>query len=313
MNTRSLAIVLTVCACSKTTATATQDATTEPADSSTPQDSAAPQADVHCSSWGTPEVTGTVQDPALDEISGIVVSHQNPGVLWVHEDSGATAVLTALNMTGETLATLTLSETINVDWEDLALGPCGDSTCLWVGDIGDNSESRDDLVILSVPEPLLDASSDTALTASPVRQPFDYPDGPQDAEALVVDPSGVPFVLTKRTDISSKIYRVPTDGSGLSTHVATISTGTVEGLPTATTAADLSSDGKRLLVRGYLYTFELTLTGASLDAAEAGSAAQVQTGLEVQGEAIAYDHAHQTIWHVSEGINPQLWRIPCAD
>ena len=61
-----------------------------------------------CESYARPTARGRVADGALDEISGIVVSRQNPGVLWVHEDSGNPAVLTALDTSGRTLATLTL-------------------------------------------------------------------------------------------------------------------------------------------------------------------------------------------------------------
>jgi hypothetical protein len=55
--------------------------------------------------------------------------------MWVQEDSGAGAILTALDFSGATLGTLQLTGVINQDWEDLAIGPCETGTCLWVGDI----------------------------------------------------------------------------------------------------------------------------------------------------------------------------------
>ena len=261
---------------------------------------------------GAPEVVATVSDPELDEISGLVVSRRHAGVLWVHEDSGAGPVLTALSTDGASLATLTLRDASSVDWEDLAIAPCGEADCLWVGDFGDNSERRTDVQLLRVQEPDLSVVGG-ALEASVTAYPYAYTEGPQDAEALVVTPTGQPYVLTKRTDATSHIYRVPTSDNTIAERVATISTGTTDGLPTATTAADLWPDGTRLLVRGYLYSFELTLGSEGLAGADSATHTAVTTGVELQGEAIAYDAVGQAIWHIGEGVNPPIWRIPCAD
>ena len=265
-----------------------------------------------CESWGTPEVVSTVNDAELDEISGIAVSRRSPGVLWVHEDSGAGPVLTALSTTGMTLATLTLRGASSTDWEDLAIAPCGDADCLWVGDFGDNSSQRTDAMLLRVEEPAID-SADTELEATADPIAYRYAEGPQDAEALVVTDAGQPYVLTKRTDATSHIYRVPVDGSAVAERVSTISTGTTDGLPTATTAADLWPNGSRLLVRGYLYSFELKLEAGGLQGAQSAEHTAVSTGVELQGEAIAYDPIQRVIWHVGEGVNPPLWRIPCEE
>ncbi|HNT88181.1 MAG TPA: WD40 repeat domain-containing protein, partial [Candidatus Hydrogenedentes bacterium] len=45
----------------------------------------------------------TPQWPALTEISGLLDSRQNPGVFWVHNDSGDAPRLYALSHTGEHL------------------------------------------------------------------------------------------------------------------------------------------------------------------------------------------------------------------
>jgi hypothetical protein len=226
-------------------------------------------------------------------------------------------VLTALSTAGDTLGTLELTGETSIDWEDLAIGPCGDvPACLWVGDIGDNDASRSDLAVLSVPEPDINGLVDFELTAAPARHSFEYPEGPQDAEALVIDGEGTPFVLTKRTDKTSRIYQIPTHDSEMATLIGAIDTGPADamaGLPTATTAADFWADAGRLIVRGYLYTFEVRLTDGKISDAPTSDSAQVLTGLELQGEAIAYDPSGPAIWHVSEGSHPRLWRIPCLD
>ena len=274
-----------------------------------------PIPDGACAAWGSPEPVGQIADSSLTEISGLAASRDNPGVLWVLEDSGAAPVLTAINTTGATLGTLTFDGVDNQDWEDLALGPCGDSTCLWVGDFGDNGGSRETVDLQWAVEPEAPAEPGFSLHVNPNTQVFEYPEGPQDAEALVVNHAGEPHILTKRTDTTTRIYRVPLEADGPTTAVllGTMSTGSVSGLPTATTAADLWPDESRILVRGYLYSFEVALDASGLDSAPSGESSPISTGLEAQGEAIAYDSINRAIWHVSEGTNPHLWRILCED
>ena len=69
------------------------------------------------------------------------------------------------------------------DAEDLAAGPDGS---LWVGDIGDNDQRRSTVAVIVVPP-----------RGEPVLHRLTYPDGPHDAEALLVDARGVPTVVTK--------------------------------------------------------------------------------------------------------------------
>jgi len=268
-----------------------------------------------CASWGGSEAAGQVEDRALEEISGLVVSRQNPGVIWVLEDSGADPVLTALDLSGATLGTLALTGVDNRDWEDLALGPCGERTCLWVGEFGDNGASRDEVALIWVEEPLLEGATGFSLSAPASAQAYAYPEGPQNVEALVVDPGGQPYVLTKRLDGRTRVYRVPVAGSGstMAELIGTVVAGPASGLATAVTAADLWPDGSRLIVRGYLSTYELDLGSAGMAAAPTASATQVNTAVEIQGEAIAYDPAGRAIWHVSEGVQPILYRIACED
>jgi hypothetical protein len=286
------------------------DSSSQGPDSPTPEETGS-DAPRHCDTWSSPETIGVIQDSSLEEISGLVISQQNPGVMWVQEDSGAGAILTALDFSGATLGTLQLTGVINQDWEDLAIGPCETGTCLWVGDIGDNGNTRENVSILSTPEPVLEGLKAFSLEATASIYQFNYPEGPQDAEALVVDPAGLPYVLTKRTDQKSRVYQIPREAYGTATLLGELKTGPFAGLPTATTAADLWDDGQRLIVRGYLYSFQVVLEAGDMKSVTQGLATQVTTGLEKQGEAIAYDSQNRSIFHISEGVNPSIWQIKC--
>ena len=87
------------------------------------------------------EETGKLQSAIEIEISGVVASLAHDGVYYVHNDSGDSARFFAVDVTGKALATFTVSGATAVDWEDLARGPCPTTagTCVFLGDIGDNS------------------------------------------------------------------------------------------------------------------------------------------------------------------------------
>ena len=77
--------------------------------------------------------------------------------------------------------------------EDLGIGPCGDSSCLYVGVIGDNLFRRTEINVLLIEE--RDALGDSAPIKRRLR--LRYPDGAHNAEGLAVHPSGDIYILTK--------------------------------------------------------------------------------------------------------------------
>src|SRR5262245_64483246 len=110
------------------------------------------------------------------------------GGWWVENDSGNTPDLHLIAASGKLLRTVRVRGATNVDWEDLASGPgTNGRRTLYVGDIGDNAESRDDLVVYRVPEPARGLR-----VVAPTALPFRYPDGHHNAESLFVDPGSGP-------------------------------------------------------------------------------------------------------------------------
>jgi hypothetical protein len=249
---------------------------------------------VVCDDYATATSTGRVADTSLEELSGLVVSRKNPGVLWAHEDSGNPAQLVALDTAGNTLATVDVAAE-NVDWEDLAVAPCGDDWCLWIGDIGDLGAGREDFALLRVTEPDLSTWAGEALV--PDVFPFRYPDTPQDAEGLAVFADGTPLVVTKRSDATAGLYAFREGESALE-HLSDVATGSP--------SEDLSA---RLLVRAYLHLREYDVT----DPRAPVLLGERPFGLEVQGEAVAYDPIAGGYRQVAEGNRPALFYVACAD
>ena len=145
-----------------------------------------------------------VQVPGLSEASGLAISRQAPGRLWTHNDSGEPAVV-ALDARGSVTGRVRLIGASVEDWEAIAVGPCGTGSCLHIGDIGDNQARRKRITIYRLPEP--DATNGSASVADVFHAV--YPDGPHDAEALLIGGDGRLHIVTKGETGPIAIYRFP--------------------------------------------------------------------------------------------------------
>src|SRR5205823_8994231 len=89
------------------------------------------------------QVLFRLQDPALNESSGLAVSARHPGVVWTHNDGGTVADVVAVDRTGRTVATVRLGHIDPYDPEALARGlDAQGRPALFLGDLGDNSVRR---------------------------------------------------------------------------------------------------------------------------------------------------------------------------
>ncbi len=258
-----------------------------------------------CAGWGPPTEVARVQDGRLNEISGIAPSKNFPGIAWVIEDSGNRPVVYALDLaTGATVAEVHLRGTRNVDWEEVRLAPCepGSSrSCIWVAETGDNAAIRTDVALLRLEEPA-ELSARSCLKTE--RFPVQYPDGPQDVEAVYFAEDGLPRLVSKERDGTAMIYRMTALESPALAE-GTLRMVTLDGSLRApveaprryrVTAAD--AVGGQVFLRTYEATFlYLGDQRCSIPAPE-----------EVQGEAMAVDPRDGALWWVSEGENPVLYR-----
>ncbi len=86
----------------------------------------------------------------VDECSGIVASRAYPGVFWTHEDGGLSNNLYAVDEKGDFLFKTDVAGAKNVDWEDIAID---DEGFLYIADVGNNKNKREDLLVYKVSEP----------------------------------------------------------------------------------------------------------------------------------------------------------------
>jgi hypothetical protein len=209
----------------------------------------------HAHSEKTPatpaQVLGDVQSNALREISGIAASRQDPGAVWVHND-GDRALLFKLTADGQLQQRYKLSQTIH-DVEDIAIArlrPDGPFHLL-IGDIGDNDTSRSTIAVLGCPEPdnnnQVDVKKKKSVRLAVVRSEYEYPDGPHDAEALLVDPLEQRLVVVTKDQLGGQVFVAPlrtvgAPGPHRLERLASVALPQISG-------GDISSDGLSIVLR----------------------------------------------------------------
>ncbi|MDB5142478.1 MAG: hypothetical protein JWQ66_1191 [Mucilaginibacter sp.] len=186
----------------------------------------------------------------LLEISGVAASRINPGILYIHNDSGNPNQVYLTDGSGADKGTLTLTPVGNRDWEDIAVGPgpVAGVSYVYVGDIGDNDSKYPSVFIYRFPEP--DLSGKTVPFISDIAAvdiiELKYPDGPQNAETLMVDPLTKDiYIASKQSNLSNIcVARYPQ-----STTSATVMTPVVQLYFNKATGGDISPDGSEILLR----------------------------------------------------------------
>jgi hypothetical protein len=249
-------------------------------------------------------VTGRVRIPGVSELSGLVASRRRAGIWWSHEDSGAGPVLWALHADGSLAGRWDVGGAAAVDWEDIAAGPGPDGRpVLYVADIGDNAAARASIDVYRLPEP----GPGSGTTAPAARLSLRYPDGPHDAEALLVDPRRGTLVVVTKGLTGGRAYTLPTPlpfGGR-----ATLRPGPRIPLGLAT-AGDVSRDGSVVALRGYGQLAVWTRRGhepltTTLRRPPCTSPTTLADG---QGESLALDRTGTSFRTVPEGANPPMRR-----
>ena len=241
-----------------------------------------------------PQAVAEIADGALDELSGLVAATRFDG-FWAVEDSGNPAQLVALDAKGARVGAVDVGAP-NRDWEDLARA--GDD--LFIADIGDNLGVRAQIVVYRVPEPAL---TDRVAVAEAIT--LTWPEGPRDAEALVVTGPSL-YIFSKSSRGDTRIGRAPTTPG---THVLVdvgglkLGEGALAGDPRLTGAA---YDGAILALRSYDHAWTWTVTDGDVPAALLAPPTDLPVAAERLGESIALTAG--TYWTVSEGRHPSLFR-----
>ena len=254
-------------------------------------------------------VLGTLDPELLDEASGIAVSRRVPDRLYHVNDSGGrgfTFYYTDKRGTSLRESRIGSVKRATKDMEELTLGPCGDQSCLYMGNIGDNDRKRDDIDVVLVEEKATFGEREGFWKHLKLR----FPDGKFDTEAMAVHPNGDLYILTKSWRVyllipaPARLYklsheRIKAAGDAepqTLSFVAELDLSRLSGgvLGNVATSLDIAPDGSKFLVLTYREALEFytDLSKETLKLSEAMVEGQDYAALNIpqlpQQEAIAY-------------------------
>lgn len=253
---------------------------------------------------------GAVTPVGADQLSGLAISLSSPDTVWTQNDGAGDAELFTLSTYGAGKGIAVLPAVAAIDWEDIASGPCGSGTCIYVADTGDNQLDRASVRIYEVDDP---GEFRGRIEANYRAFDLVYPDGPHDVEALFVDPRDqATYVITKQLTAAT-VFRMPRV-EGITSTAVPVSTFLPPANDARITAADLRVDecGVRLLIRTYSSMWELRANAeASIEDLFSTAPVSVPVAVEPQGEAVAYLGSGHSYITVNDGVAPELSRVSC--
>lgn len=255
-----------------------------------------------------------LQSAELNEVSGLVISRNN--IIYVHNDSGDTSRFFAINQQGKLLAIYyfkgdpAIRRNGVADSEDMTYGPGAEKgkNYLYVGDIGDNAGKRPYISVYRIPEP---DKHDGTIQLSREMVHLKYPNGPQDAETMMIDP-----VLKKLIIVSKRQDTVGIYSTSLSFRDGETVTLQKDGslfLPGSTSSkyvvsGDISLDGKQVLLKTYEKVYHWTRKGnESIAQALVRKPVELLYKREPQGEAIGFTPDGKGYYCISEGVNAVIY------
>ncbi|MET0341716.1 MAG: hypothetical protein ABW252_11995 [Polyangiales bacterium] len=239
-------------------------------------------------------IEGKVSSGEIEELSGLVVSRRQPGVLWVHNDSGDKGRLYALDVHGRLLMKVKLDDVDPKDVEDIAIGKGPDGAdAIILADTGDNDRKREHVRLYRLREPKVSLGDKQPKQKHTVHTiDVRYEDGPHDVETLLVDPrDGDLYLVEKAPLLSSQqevgVYRV----SAAEVEAGRATARRVARLPLGpATAGDVLPDGSAIAVRSYtrLFLWPRKPGESLVDALARPGCALPLADLGQQGEAFGF-------------------------
>jgi hypothetical protein len=255
-----------------------------------------------------PRLLCRLADPRIRESSGIAASPTAKDVFYTHNDSGDTARFFRFTAKGEVTGAFQVSGAAARDWEDMAAAKIDGRPWLYLGDIGDNAASREEIVVYRVAEPTAEAS-----VAIDQKYTLKYPDGAHNAECLMVHPkTGDLYIVTKVSSKPAQVFWLPKperSGEYGLNQIGTVKIEVPMSQARLITGGAISPDGKFVVVRTYLQAYEFSAPARFSDWPKT-TPRPIQTNAEIQGEAITYSQDGKTLVTTSEGSPCPVSTVP---
>lgn len=251
-----------------------------------------------------------IQPGIINEASGLANSFSINGYLWTLQDSGKPNSLYLVSTDGKTIKEFNIPGSTNHDWEDLASGPgpADGVKYLYIGEIGNNNLPMTSTnIIYRIPE--IGGINESFNQSTLEKITYNYPDGPRDAESLLLDPVTKDiFIISKEMD-NAGLYRLAYPQSTS----ATITAEKVGIIPSVVfaTGGNVSVSGGEILIRNYTSAFYwIRSTGETVGQTLMKSPRkQMFLAPEPQGESICFDreaHGFYTLGEIGQATSVNL-------
>jgi hypothetical protein len=170
----------------------------------------------------------------------------NSELLWTIEDAGNKNNIYGMDLKGNLIKNIDISNSSNIDWEDLTSDTKGN---LYIGDFGNNSKNRDDFTIYKVSNLEHDE-----VTAERINFTLPKKVKSEDFEAFFILNNH--FYIFSKENKSTKLFKVPNQ---IGKHTAAfVSEFKMKGKHTKITSADVSDDGKTVVLLNHERLWKIT-------------------------------------------------------
>ncbi|WP_143307824.1 hypothetical protein [Chitinophaga vietnamensis] len=253
-----------------------------------------------------PQLLGNVSSDKITEASGIASSVTLPGCYWTHNDSGNKPEVFLLNSNAQLISIFKLQDVKNRDWEDIAegIGPVKGKHYIYVGDIGDNAAIRKHIRIYRFLEP--EKTPPAKVSITPDILTLQFPDGPRDAESLLIDPlTRSIYIVSKR---EKKVHLYKTSRLDFKNGDKVTLEKTITLPYTWVTSGDISKDGHHIVIKTLLAVYYWHRnSNETVEQAMAKPATELPYIPEKQGEGITITPNNDGYVTISEGDHSPVY------
>lgn len=242
-----------------------------------------------CSNYG--QLTFVTKLPhKISESSGLV--QMDNASVWTIEDHGNEDEMYQVDFKGNLLKELKVKNGKNEDWEDLAKDDQGN---VYIADTGNNNGDRKDLVIYKVPNPEIEPGD--KIDAEKIEFYFsDQKNFTPKKEELMYDCEAIfyhnkfLYLITKNRrrpfNGEARVYRLPAEKGNYKAEFVGAFNTCDEPNTCIITSADISPDGKKIVLLGYgkLWVF----TDFTWDNFTKGKMETIDLGATTQLESVSF-------------------------
>ncbi|ESO83129.1 hypothetical protein LOTGIDRAFT_169532 [Lottia gigantea] len=240
----------------------------------------------------------------IDEASGLAASQIHPGILYMENDKGDTNRIFAVDTTNcHMAAMLTIAGVDNYDWEDLAVGPCGSNSCIYIAETGDHAEDGAKNIIYRVREPAIMKNQTLQLDSQ-----LHFKWGEPDCETVMITPNEDVYTVSKVVGGHGRLAKFSHTAWGSGKTVAAEASVVLNQSSSHhdPVGGDISLDGKEMLIKYKQHVYYWHVPDGDYIKAVTSVPIELPIIKEKRGESVCWDARGIDYYTISEGKLPDL-------